>query len=148
MILNKYNNTINILDLPMEILQYIIICSGSIGIYMIHFVSNVLSKMTENNQYNYKLGISFTICYIEYPWMKNPHEICTKAKNYGFLEIQKWAHENGCPMPQCKNTAHKHLKNFKSAFKNGYKISTSNNNIYSGYMCCTYNTHIGSINLR
>ena len=74
-----YNN--NYFDeLPVEVVQYIMMKMDALTLTVINFVSKEFRRIVPREMI-----------------IISKKEICNEASKKGYLEILKWARENGCP---------------------------------------------------
>ena len=69
---------------------------NNLGKFILHFVSKFFYKITKDKDENRELGVSYLMCFIQYPKMNKTKIICNLAVNDGSLNVLTWAYKNGC----------------------------------------------------
>ena len=112
-----------IMDIPKELQELIIILSPGASKFVMHFVSKHFWQITQDNEKNRQIGISFITSFINNGWITNKiNKVSELAANDGSLSILKWARENEFKWDKdtCKSAAHNgHLDVLKWLRMNG-----------------------------
>src|SRR5205809_912537 len=111
-----------------ELISHILGYLDDVSCTIIYFVNQKLRKSVINKKY-----ISI------YAKMVSKNKFCSNAALNGYLEILKWAQENGCPsnVYTCRNAAlNGHLETLKWARLNGcrWDESTCRSAALNGYL--------------
>ena len=118
---NLVSNQIQLPDLPDELLLLIIMNCSDLTKFVVHYVSKKFWQITQNNDKNCELGISFDAYFVQNGFTIND-KICDLAASEGSLSILKWIRENGFSWDKytCANAAlNGHLDILKWAHNNG-----------------------------
>ena len=89
------NNAVNLLDLPIELIEIIIINSSGLTKFIMHFVTKFFWNLTRDSVQNRQSRVSFLTFFIENRWLNNKiNKICSMTAIEGSLNILIWARSN------------------------------------------------------